>query len=194
MSVLDQVPSPKSDYKFLSGDISFINEMDVNKQPMDIDERPEFNDPDNLPISHEPLDADPDESVNASAEETSEIVTEIIDSGASYGLALISKGKPEDYMATSDQKMRIRKIIRVYCNKLGGNIPLWLQLTIILLIVYGSKIPGAIDERKINVLQAKIEEQERRLKAYEAEKRANELQQQLQERKQQDAAGGKKEA
>ena len=41
MSVLDNVPAPKKDYNFLSGDISFIDEMDQEKQPMEIDERPE---------------------------------------------------------------------------------------------------------------------------------------------------------
>ena len=41
MSVLDNVPAPKKDYNFLSGDISFIDEMDQEKQPMEIDERPD---------------------------------------------------------------------------------------------------------------------------------------------------------
>ena len=194
MSVLDNVPASKKDYQFLTGDLSFIDEMDQEKQQMEIDERPEFisDEPDITQIPHEPVNEDPDQ-LNASAEETAIFITDVIDTGASYGIALISKGEAEQYMATPDQKKRIQKIIRVYCDRMGGNIPLWLQFTIILLIVYGSKIPGALDERKINILQAKIDEQEKRLQAYEAEKKANELQRQLEERKRQDAANGKKE-
>ena len=193
MSVLDNVPEPKKDYNFLSGDISFIDEMDQEKQPMEIDERPEsVGDIPEIPETPAELDDNPDQ-LNASAEETAQFITDLIDTGASYGLALISKGDAEQYMASADQKRRIQKIIRVYCDRLGGNIPLWLQLTIVLTIVYGSKIPGALDERKINILQAKIAEQEKRIKAYEAEKKARELAQQLEQPKQVDVANGKKE-
>ena len=193
MSVLDNVPAPKKDYNFLSGDISFIDEMDQEKQPMEIDERPEsVGDIAEIPETPAELDDNPDQ-LNASAEETAQFITDLIDTGASYGLALISKGDAEQYMASADQKRRIQKIIRVYCDRLGGNIPLWLQLTIVLTIVYGSKIPGALDERKINILQAKIAEQEKRIKAYEAEKKARELAQQLEQPKQVDVANGKKE-
>ena len=193
MSVLDNVPAPKKDYNFLSGDISFIDEMDQEKQPMEIDERPEsVGDIPEIPETPAELDDNPDQ-LNASAEETAQFITDLIDTGASYGLALISKGDAEQYMASADQKRRIQKIIRVYCDRLGGNIPLWLQLTIVLTIVYGSKIPGALDERKINILQAKIAEQEKRIKAYEAEKKARELAQQLEQQKQVDVANGKKE-
>lgn len=190
MSVLDQVPADKKNYKFLTGDLSFIDEMDQEKQPMEIDERPEFMDDTlNPPIPSVPED-DPD-ILNAAPGETAEVITELIDTCASYGLAIISKGEAEHYMATSDQKRRIQKIIRIYCDRLGGNMPPWLQLTILLSIVYGSKIPAAIDERKINVLQAKIAEQEKMIAAYEAEKKARELAKQLEQQKQADAAGKK---
>ena len=191
MSVLDNVPAPKKDYNFLTGDISFIDEMDQEKQPMEIDERPEFvgeapEIPD-VPIESE---EDPDE-LNAAPGETAEVITELIDTCASYGLALISKGDAEQYMATPDQKRRIQKVIRVYCDRLGGKMPPWLQLAILLSIVYGPKIPAAIDERKINILQAKIAEQEKKIAAYEAEKKARELEQQLAQQRQADAAGKK---
>lgn len=185
MSVLDNIPgAQKPDYQFLSGDLSFIEEMDQEKQPMNIDERPSFGD--ELPTAgDEPQDmpdGEPD-PLNASAAETAIFVTDIIDTGAAYGLAFISKGDAEQYMATPDQKSRIQKIIRVYCDRLGGRMPLWLQLLIILLIVYGAKVPGAIEERKINILEEKVAEQERRLKAYEAEKKADELRNELESRK-----------
>lgn len=191
MSVLDNVPASKKDYNFLTGDISFIDEMDQEKQPMEIDERPEFvGDAPEIPeVPIEP-EEDPDE-LNAAPGETAEVITELIDTCASYGLALISKGDAEQYMATPDQKRRIQKVIRVYCDRLGGKMPPWLQLAILLSIVYGPKIPAAIDERKINILQIKIAEQEKKIAAYEAEKKARELEQQLAQQRQADAAGKK---
>lgn len=191
MSVLDKVPADKKDYNFLTGDLSFIDEMDQDKQQMEIDERPDFeNDAPDIPEVPVDTNDDPD-ILNAAPGETAEVITELIDTCASYGLAIISKGEAEHYMATSDQKRRIQKIIRIYCDRLGGNMPPWLQLTILLSIVYGSKIPAAIDERKINVLQAKIAEQEKMIAAYEAEKKARELAKQLEQQKQADAAGKK---
>lgn len=191
MSVLDNVPAPKKDYNFLTGDISFIDEMDQEKQPMEIDERPEFVcDAPEIPKVPIESEEDPDE-LNAAPGETAEVITELIDTCASYGLALISKGDAEQYMATPDQKRRIQKVIRVYCDRLGGKMPPWLQLAILLSIVYGPKIPAAIDERKINILQAKIAEQEKKIAAYEAEKKARELEQQLAQQRQADAAGKK---
>jgi len=191
MSVLDNVPAPKKDYNFLTGDISFIDEMDQEKQPMEIDERPEFvGDAPEIPEVPIEQEEDPDE-LNAAPGETAEVITELIDTCASYGLALISKGDAEQYMATPDQKRRIQKVIRVYCDRLGGKMPPWLQLAILLSIVYGPKIPAAIDERKINILQAKIAEQEKKIAAYEAEKKARELEQQLAQQRQADAAGKK---
>lgn len=191
MSVLDNVPAPKKDYNFLSGDISFIDEMDQEKQPMEIDERPEFvGDAPEVPEVPIESDDDPD-PLNAAPGETAEVITELIDTCASYGLALISKGNAEQYMATPDQKRRIQKVIRVYCDRLGGKMPPWLQLAILLSIIYLPKIPAAIDERKINILQAKIDEQEKKIAAYEAEKKARELAQQLAQQKQADVAGKK---
>ena len=191
MSVLDNVPAPKKDYNFLTGDISFIDEMDQEKQPMEIDERPEFvGDAPEIPEVPIESEENPDE-LNAAPGETAEVITELIDTCASYGLALISKGDAEQYMATPDQKRRIQKVIRVYCDRLGGKMPPWLQLAILLSIVYGPKIPAAIDERKINILQAKITEQEKKIAAYEAEKKARELEQQLAQQRQADAAGKK---
>ncbi len=191
MSVLDNVPASKKDYNFLTGDISFIDEMDQEKQPMEIDERPDFvGDSPEIPEVPIETEDDPDQ-LNAAPGETAEVVTELIDTAASYGLAFISKGDAEQYMATQDQKKRIQKVIRVYCDRLGGKLPPWLQLIILLSMVYGPKIPAAIDERKINILQAKIKEQEKLIAAYEAEKKARELAQQLSQQKQADAAGKK---
>ena len=73
MSVLDNVPAPKKDYNFLTGDISFIDEMDQEKQPMEIDERPEFvGDAPEIPEVPIESEENPDE-LNAAPGETAEV-------------------------------------------------------------------------------------------------------------------------
>lgn len=184
MSVLDNVPGAESkqDYHFLTGDLSFIDEMDQEKQRMEIDERPDFDIPEE---EHPPImeDEEDPERVNVAIEETAALVTDAIDSGAALGLSLLSKGDAEKYKATEEQKGRIRRVMFVYCQQVGGYIPLWLQLVILIVGIYGSKIPGALAERKINILEAKVAEQEKRLKAYETEKRAEELRREIDRRK-----------
>lgn len=71
----------------------------------------------------------------------------------------------------------------MYCEKTGGYIPLWLQLIILIIGVYGVQIPAAMEARKINVLQEKIRQQEEQIHAYELEKQRRELADQLQARK-----------
>jgi hypothetical protein len=192
MSVLDNInPSsqPASDYNFQDGDLDFINELEQPKQPMDINERPDFEpqqqQPDDLFVED---DGQHDELIAAAVEETATLVTDTIDSGAAFGLSLISKNPIESHRATADQKSRMRKIIYVYCEKTGGYIPLWLQLVILIIGIYGTQIPAAIDARKMNMLQEKVKEQEAKIKAYELEKQSQQLADQLLQQKQQDNA------
>ena len=186
MSVLDQhiQETPQEPYRFESGDLDFISEMEQPKQAMNIDERPDF-EPTN-PEEHEEYienDGEHDDLIAAATEETATLITDVIDNGAAFGLSLISKNPIEEHKATADQKSRIRKIIYVYCEKTGGYIPLWLQLIILIIGVYGVQIPAAMEARKINVLQEKIRQQEEQIHAYELEKQRRELADQLQARK-----------
>ena len=190
MSVLDQFsPTPSSaqtnDYHFEDGDLSFINEMTMPKQPMNIQERPELeplNSDGNLDIIED--NGEHDELIAAAVEETATIITETIDSGAAFGLHLISKNLIDEHRASDDQKERMRKIIYVYCDKTGGYIPLWLQLVILLVGIYGSQIPAAMQARKINILEQKVEEQRKKLQAYELERERIKLEQELRDKQQ----------
>lgn len=188
MSVLDHVPvaggNSKENYQFLNGDLSFIDEMNQEKQPMDIDERPSF-DNDAPEDPHPPIvnNGEHDEQIAVAVDETATLITDGLDYGLSLGLSILSKGDAETYKATPEQKGRIRKIVYTYCEQTGGYLPLWLQLIILLVGVYGTKIPAALEERKLNILQAKVDEQEKKIKALEMEKRAAELQREIDARK-----------
>ena len=194
MSVLDNITPTveQQDYQFEDGDLSFINELDKPKEAMQFDERPDLGIPED---SDDPLNAigpddgeHNDELIAAAVEETATLITDTIDNGAAFGLSLISKNPIETHKATDDQKGRMRKIIYVYCEKTGGYIPLWLQLVILIIGIYGVQIPGALQARKINILEEKVKEQEEKIKAYELEKQSRALALELKEKKQADDA------
>ena len=191
MSVLEQFTQQDEqkpqDYQFAAGDLSFIDEMEQPKQPMNISERPDFDTLDptgNLDTIED--DGQHDELIAAAVEETANLITDTIDNGAAFGLSLISKNPIDSHKATDEQKGRMRKIIYVYCEKTGGYIPLWLQLVILIIGIYGVQIPAAMQARQINILEEKVREQERKLKAYELEKQSQTLRQELQDRQQAD--------
>lgn len=178
MSVLDTIPQTAPDYHFEDGDLALIDEMEQPKQAMNIDERPDFE----PPSEHEPFiedDGEHDELIAAATEETATLITDTIDSGAAFGLSLISKNPIESHRATADQKSRMRKIIYVYCEKTGGYIPLWLQLVILIVGIYGTQIPAALDARKMNLLEEKVKQQQAQIDAYELEQKSRLLAEQL---------------
>lgn len=190
MSVLDQFTTtntpPASDYRFEDGDLSFIDEMTQPKQPMNIQERPELEPLGGGSLDMIEDDGEHDEDIAVAVEETANFVTETIDSGAAFGLSLISKQSIESHRASSDQKERLRKIVYVYCDKTGGYIPLWLQFLLLIVGIYGSQIPAALQARKINMLEKQVEEQQKKIKVYELQQESLRLEKDLQTKKQTD--------
>lgn len=174
----------QDNYQFTDGDLSLIQEMETPKHEMNIEERPDFSTGDS-PITQDDLqNADTQENeglINAAVEETANIVTDSIDFGAAFGLHLISKNSIESHKATPEQKGRIRQIIYVYCEQTGGYIPLWLQLIILIVGIYGSQIPAALDQRKINLLEEKNRKLEEEIKKLQLEQKATQLQNQINE-------------
>lgn len=170
-------------YQFTEGDLSLIQEMQQPKQEMNIEERPDIQPaeddaPDTIERERN-ADNDEDGLIAAAVEETADIVTDTIDFGAAFGLHLISKNSIESHKATDDQKARMRKIIYVYCEQTGGYIPLWLQLLILIVGIYGSQIPAALDARKINLLEEKNKKLQEEIQKLRLQQEATRLQDQL---------------
>lgn len=168
----------QGDYQFTDGDLSLIEELGQPKQEMNIEERPDFE----PPVTEQESPNQPEDNlVNAAIEETASIVTDTIDFGAAFGLHLISKNPIEQHKATDEQKLRIRQIVYVYCEQTGGYIPLWLQLVILLVGIYASQIPAALDARKINILEEKNRKLKEEIRKMQLEKQAVKLQNELNE-------------
>lgn len=174
----------QDNYTFTDGDLSLINEMEAPKHEMNIEERPDLPDAPAEGMHDDLQDADTSENeglINAAVEETANIVTDSIDFGAAFGLHLISKNSIESHKATPEQKSRIRQIIYVYCEQTGGYIPLWLQLIILIVGIYGSQIPAALDQRKINLLEERNRKLEEEIRKLQLEQKATQLQNQINE-------------
>ena len=172
----------QDNYNFTEGDLSLIQEMQAPKQEMNIEERPTFDAPEDMPDSFI-VDSDDsevnDNLVAAAVDETADIVTDAIDFGAAFGLHLISKNPISEHQATDDQKARMRQIIYVYCKETGGYIPLWLQLVILIAGVYGSQIPAAMQQRKINLLEEQNIKLREEIKKLNLQQEAQRLQEEI---------------
>lgn len=175
----------EDNYQFTEGDLSLISEMQAPKQEMNIEERPNFNEPDapdSFTLPQDESEAN-ENLVSAAVEETADIVTDAIDFGAAFGLHLISKNPIENHQATSDQKARMRQIIYVYCKETGAYMPLWLQLVILISGIYGSQIPAAMNARKINILEEKNRKLEEEIRKMQLQQEAQRLQGELRNNK-----------
>ena len=175
----------EDNYQFTEGDLSLISEMQAPKQEMNIEERPNFDEPDapdSFTLQQDEPEAN-DNLVSAAVEETADIVTDAIDFGAAFGLHLISKNPIEKHQATSEQKSRMREIIYVYCKETGGYIPLWLQLVILIVGIYGSQIPAALQTRKINLLEEQNNKLREEIRKMQLQQEAQHLQSELRNNK-----------
>lgn len=150
-----------SDYQFADGDLStFQTEFAAPKQDMNIGEDPvEFEDLENeLNPDHQP------EISNAKmARNTARFLTPIIDQGAAFGLSMLSKNKLAEHRADKESLKELERLVTEYAKQSGGNIPLWMQLLICLVTMYGFQVPKALEDRKLNTERAALESERKAL-------------------------------
>ena len=153
------------DYQFADGDLStFQTDFSAPKQDMNIEEEPEdFEDePDDEP---ENGSEQPSISASKAARRTARFLTRITDQGAAFGLSLVSKNEIESHKADKESLHELENIITEYCKDTGGNIPLWAQLVICLVTMYGFQIPQALSDRKLNSERIALENERKALEA-----------------------------
>ena len=153
----------ESDYQFADGDLSgFQAEFAAPKQDMNIDEEPEdFEDPEDEELNED--DEQPIVSTAKMARRTAKFITRITDQGAAFGLSLVSKNNIEKHKADKASLHELENIIAEYCKDTGGNIPLWMQLLICLVTMYGFQVPQALEDRKLNTERAALENERKSL-------------------------------
>lgn len=136
----DPMPSndntPDGPYQFATGDLSsFMHDMSEEKEQMNIEQ---------MPTAEEFVDAGKQTIPANTARKTGKFIANMTDYALATGLSLISGLDVDDHKADPDSKHELESIITEYIKESGGEIPVWLQLVICLIVTYGLQLPGAI--------------------------------------------------
>jgi hypothetical protein len=134
---------------FATADISeFVSELNQPKQ--------EFEQPhsvfDELPNEPDP-EPEPQERVTTSMTKTAsnaagKLVLSVIDNAIPMGLGLIAKTEADKFKATPSERAELEEALSRYMELQGGDIPPGLMVIILVLGIYGLKVPTAIQLRK----------------------------------------------
>jgi len=180
----EEVKDVNEDYNFVTGELDpddplsdFLEDMRKPKEETGIAEEPEDDE----------LDAiDPEDEIsNESAKYSAEFVVDSADFLLSKGLSFISKNPSTEHEAGKEQKKYLKKLWTKYLHEKQIEIPIGTQLIIAMITVYGSQIPGAIQDRKRNLMLEQIKEERDALtydrEQFNREKENFRLKQQLEE-------------
>ena len=146
------------DYTFVTGEIDpddplseFLEDMRKPKEETGIAEEPDDEELETI---------DPEDEIsNESAKYSAEFVVDSADFLLSKGLALISKNPSSEHEAGKDQKKYLKKLWTKFLKEQQLEIPTGTQLIIAMFTVYGSQIPGALQDRKRNLMLEHIQEE-----------------------------------
>ena len=132
-------------YEFATGDLSsFIHDFEEDKEQMGIEQKP---------TTEEFTEAGKRVIPTQTALKTGRFLANMVDYSCATGLSLISGLDVDEHRADKESKSELETIITEYVKESGGEIPIWMQLLICLVVTYGLQIPGAIrirNERKQN--------------------------------------------
>jgi len=150
-----------SDYQFADGDLSdFQTEFAAPKQDMGITDEPE--DFEEIDEAHNGSEQ-PAISAAKAARSTARFLAPIIDQGAAFGLSLVSKNDIDQHKADKESLKELERLIAEYAKESGGEIPIWTQILICLVAMYGFQIPKALADRKLNNERFELEKERKEL-------------------------------
>lgn len=165
-----------SDYQFADGDLStFQTDFSAPKQDMNIEEEPEDFEDETEELSNG--SEQPSISAAKAARNTARFLAPIIDQGTAFGLSLVSKNETESHKLDKDGIKELERLIAEYAKESGGNIPIWMQLVLFMITMYGFQLPKALADRKLNNEREELEKERRALqeRRQEYESKLNEL-------------------
>ena len=149
--LLDNVDEKTDKYNFVSDGISdFLNDYQQPKQEQNIREDV-F---DSFPIETEEIHDESEEPPRLKmpenvAKESANMLTIALDSSISGGLGLISKSDSSVFRADEDQQEQLASAIASMV-RLKGDLPPWMALLVLIVTIYGPKVPLAFQLRKAN--------------------------------------------
>ncbi|NCC99482.1 MAG: hypothetical protein EOL95_07260 [Bacteroidia bacterium] len=104
---------------------------------------------------------------SAPAKATAKLFATIIDSTIPATLGIIAKEESTDYRAAEEDKQDLEDALTEYVKLKGGDIPPGVMVLILILTIYGSKVPHALQQRKLNQKKEELLAKEKELEARE---------------------------
>lgn len=154
--------SESNDYQFADGDLStFQTDFSAPKQDMNIEEEPENFEDETEELSNG--SEQPAISAAKAARNTARFLAPIIDQGTAFGLSLVSKNETESHKLDKDGIKELERLIAEYAKESGGNIPIWMQLVLFMITMYGFQLPKALADRKLNNERMALENERKAL-------------------------------
>ncbi len=160
----------EKDYQFASGAVidSFIAEMQQEKQHTVEDPFAGLEDLDEEPTDVE--DEAPSEKIDTrmtktAANASGAIVVGVIDTILPAILGFIAKEDAKEYKADPDQRADLEVAMSNYMALQGEQIPPGYMVLILIVGIYATQIPAALQHRKLNEREAALNEREKALNA-----------------------------
>ena len=101
------------------------------------------------------------------ANASGKLLATVIDTSLPAALGFLAKEKGSVYKADEEDRAELEKALGEYMKLKGGDIPPGMMVLVLVLSIYGAKIPMAIQHRKMNVERLELEQQKKDLEARE---------------------------
>ncbi len=155
--------------EFPTGNLDdFMSEMIQPKQNMDIDERPLESEA----FEQATLTEEPEAEIQmkaAPARATAKLIVNVIDNTIPATLGIVAKEESTGFKASPDERSELVEAMTEYVRLKGGDVPPGVMVMILICTIYGSKVPYALQQRKLNTMREELQEQQAALDKREAE-------------------------
>ena len=101
------------------------------------------------------------------ANASGKLLATVIDTSLPAALGFLAKEEGSGYKADEEDRAELEKALGEYMKLKGGDIPPGMMVLVLVLSIYGAKIPMAIQHRKMNVERLELEQQKKDLEARE---------------------------
>ena len=145
---------------------TFLTEIQSPKQNMNISEAEGLEELETLQVTEKPEKEDlvmKSSVANASGK----LLATVIDTSLPAALGFLAKEEGSGYKADEEDRAELEKALGEYMKLKGGDIPPGMMVLVLVLSIYGAKIPMAIQHRKMNVERLELEQQKKDLEARE---------------------------
>lgn len=157
----------KINTEYPTGDLeTFLTEIQSPKQNMNISEDEGLEELETLQVT-EKTEKEDLVMKSSVANASGKLLATVIDTSLPAVCGFFAKGNPKKYKADEEERTELEKALGEYMKLKGGDIPPGMMVLVLVLSIYGSKIPMVIQDRKMNIERLEFEQQKKDLEARE---------------------------